>query len=1091
VRCSEYPFATALGCRRKSGQRTLISSNRSEQMKVRFVFPGLVLSACCAAVALGQTYSNQLAVGRILWRSATDRGLQGAPGTAGQAAQELSASGQRHVLARFAGPVDAETRTAMRAVGIELLAYVGDNSFFAAIAPDRLNPAALNNAALLMGIQAVEREHKLHPMLVRGEVPPWAVVGTTEQGGPIAPEPVVGAYIVFHGDVALDPDGVAVCQRHGAAVRSFMATINAAVIELPYSQINALADEDGVQWIEPPLPQMSGTNDSNRARTQADLVQAAPYNLTGAGVNVMVYDAATARATHVDFQGRLFVRDNAGTQAHATHVSGTIGGAGIANALYKGMAPGVTIQSYGLQYSGGGTFLYDNPGDLEADYNQAINTYGAVIANNSIGTNVESNGFNCSMQGDYGVTDQLIDTIVRGSLGAPFRVLWAAGNERGGSRCDVEGYGDYYSSAPPAGAKNHISVGAVNSNDDSMTSFSSWGPTDDGRLKPDICGPGCQSNGDNSVTSCTSSSDTGYTTMCGTSMATPTVTGCAALMIQDFNVQFPTLPLFRNSTLKAWLAHTAVDLGNVGPDYQFGYGSIRVKDAIDFMRTAAFFETSVGQGGSFVRSAVVNPGDPELRVTLTWDDYPGTPNVNPALVNDLDLRVYGPDATRYYPWTLDPLNPSAPAVRTAENHRDNLEQVLVNNPQAGTWTIEVYGCNVPQAPQPFSLVGDGTGINTLISLPNGVPATMLPSIPAVIDVQIVSNGETTVPGSPTLYYRYQGGTYQTVPLTLVSGNLYQATLPAASCTDLPEYYLSAEGSTNGITYYPTGAPSTVLTTLVGQIDTLLADNFQTDLGWTAENLGATAGDWQRGVPVNDPAWAYDPASDSDSSGMCYLTQNVLGNSDVDGGAVRLTSPVIDMSGASITISYDYYLNLTSATGADRLLVEINNGGASWIEIARHTTNGALIWRHNVIDQAALNAAGVTLTSTMRLRFTANDADPQSIVEAGLDAFLVQGFRCVTTGGACCHAGAPCAIATPAACASGGGLYQGDGTSCTLHLCCPTMGDLNADGFVNGADIQGFVNAMLAGFDPCADLAAPYDVLDMADVAAFVSLLLGS
>jgi hypothetical protein len=65
---------------------------------------------------------------------------------------------------------------------------------------------------------------------------------------------------------------------------------------------------------------------------------------------------------------------------------------------------------------------------------------------------------------------------VRGSLGAPFRIVWANGNERQGSRCDVEGYGDYYSTAPPAGAKNHITVGALNSNNDSMTSFSELGP---------------------------------------------------------------------------------------------------------------------------------------------------------------------------------------------------------------------------------------------------------------------------------------------------------------------------------------------------------------------------------------------------------------------------------------------------------------------------------------------------------------------------------------------------------------------------------------------------------------------------------------
>src|SRR5262249_18834378 len=152
-------------------------------------------------------------------------------------------------------------------------------------------------------------------------------------------------------------------------------------------------------------------------RVGADVAQAPPYSLDGTGVTVLVYDAGTARATHVDFGGRVFARDASGLLGHSTHVSGTIGGSGAASGgLYKGMAPGVIIQSYGFQYDGTGIFLYTNPGDLQADYNEAINTFGADISNNSIGTNTETNGFDCAIQGDYGVTDQLIDSIVRGSL---------------------------------------------------------------------------------------------------------------------------------------------------------------------------------------------------------------------------------------------------------------------------------------------------------------------------------------------------------------------------------------------------------------------------------------------------------------------------------------------------------------------------------------------------------------------------------------------------------------------------------------------------------------------------------------------------
>jgi len=607
------------------------------------------------------------------------------------------------VIVRFSAPVEAAARQALRDAGVELLTYIGDYSYFASVSAERLDLAALDRIPALLGAETIGREYKLHRDLLAGEVPPWAVVAEVETEA--GPEELVAAYVVFHRDVALDPDGAALCYRHGAVIRSFLYSINAAVIELPRSRIEPLAAEDAVQWIEPPMPGFDTTNDSNRALTQANLVQAAPYNLTGAGVNVMVYDGGTARASHVDFQGRLTVRDSSGMGSHPTHVCGTVGGAGVGNAAYKGMAPGVTIQSYGFEVVGGlqPGFLYTDPGDLEADYNQAINTYGAVISNNSIGSNIESNNYNCAWQGDYGATSALIDAIVRGSLGQPFRVVWAAGNERQGTRCNVEGYGSYYSIAPPSGAKNHIAVGAVNSNDDSMTSFSSWGPTDDGRLKPDISAPGCQSGGDNGVTSCDSTSNTAYTSMCGTSMACPTTTGLAALMLQDYRAQFPGRPDFRNSTLKILLAHTAVDRGNVGPDYQFGYGSVRVKDAIDFMRSGNFLEEQVGQGETYSVLVVVEPGTPVMKVTLAWDDYPAAPVAYGTLVNDLDLRVYDPSNNRRYPWTLNPTNPSAPAVQTAEDHVNNIEQVLVNSPAAGVWRVEVYGHNVPQGPQPFSL----------------------------------------------------------------------------------------------------------------------------------------------------------------------------------------------------------------------------------------------------------------------------------------------------------------------------------------------------------------------------------------------------
>ena len=209
----------------------------------------------------------------------------------------------------------------------------------------------------------------------------------------------------------------AVQEKNGYVSKQSIYRI-ADYLELPESKIPALADEQAVQWIEFPLPRMDVVNNSNRVITQADVVQAAAYNLDGTGVTVMVYDGGTAFAEHEDFGGRLAVRDASGLSYHSTHVAGIIGGDGsVSDGFYRGMAPGVQIQSYGFEYDGAGTFLYTNPGDIESDYDEAINIHGAQIANNSIGTNISANGFPCEWEGDYGITSMLIDAMVEGSLG--------------------------------------------------------------------------------------------------------------------------------------------------------------------------------------------------------------------------------------------------------------------------------------------------------------------------------------------------------------------------------------------------------------------------------------------------------------------------------------------------------------------------------------------------------------------------------------------------------------------------------------------------------------------------------------------------
>ena len=648
-----------------------------------------------------------LEAGPIRWRGGTEELPSLAPSALHAAlAARHGDPAHRHVVLRFGRPLTESERRHLAGAGIELLSSLDGRTYFVAFSQPTIDVTEVTAKTPLVGVAEIKRSWKLHPLFAGGDVPVWSRVD--RQTPEPQDDPLVAAYVMLHRDVPLLMEGSAAAERHGAVIRAVLTSVHGLFIELRASAIPALADEDAVQWVEPPLPAFQPVADRNRELTQAEIVHNDPvYGLDGSGVSVMVYDAGVGDRTHPDYGGRLSPRDQSDILAHSTHVAGIIGGDGFASGgRFRGMAPAVSIESYGFQTDFDPELvpLFADPGDMESDYTDAITLRGVDLANNSIGSNTCTNGFDCEINGDYGVVSNLIDGIVRGSLGRPLTVVFSAGNERACERCRLEGVSTsegYRSLSPPSGAKNHLCVGAVNANDDSMTAFSSWGPTDDGRIKPDVVAPGCEVGDDFGVTSLAVGG--GYLALCGTSMSAPTVAGLAALVIQDFREQFPGRDDLRPATIKCLFAHNAVDVGALGPDYQNGYGSVRVADTIDFLRTGQFLENELGQSESRSLLVAVDPQDAGLKVTLTWDDVPATPNVTNALINDLDLRVYDPTGARYYPWTLDPDNPSLPAVRTRADHLNNMEQVMVDAPAPGLWLVQVFGFAIPAGPQTYSL----------------------------------------------------------------------------------------------------------------------------------------------------------------------------------------------------------------------------------------------------------------------------------------------------------------------------------------------------------------------------------------------------
>ncbi len=966
--------------------------NQNTKGAVQQVLCGLLM-----LLVLGSPGSSATAELRVRWRSG------GGPRTAKPAKQTARLIenltpqlGQRHIVVQFGGPIGPAERARLESGGVQLLNSVGDNAYFACLSSSKkIFPRTLEGVRSLADAMPVEANWKLHPHLAAGRTPMWAAVDNNAAG-----EVVFGAYVLFHPDVPLVPDGLNAIVRHGGTVRSELPSINGLVVELTQSQITALSREDIVEYAEPALPQLSPLNNDNRRQTGADIAQAAPFNLDGSGITVLLYDAGRAGGTgggnfgqiHPDYSSRLTFGDTAPFSAHAAHVAGTIGGDGSSSVagLYRGMAPGVTMLSYGFESDGTNVFLYSNPGDLQTDYTDAI-MLGADISNNSIGTNTCSNGFPCAITGDYGVTSALIDAIVAGSLGSPFRVIWANGNERTCTTCPLvdRPASGYHSTAPPSGAKNHVSVGAINSNDDTMTTFSSWGPTDDGRLKPDIVAPGCQSTDDLAVTSTNTGLGLfGYSLMCGTSMATPTVTGLSALLLQDYRVQFPGQPDFRNSTLKILLAQNAVDLGNTGPDYQNGYGSVRIEPTINSMRTGGFLENQVAQGQTFSIPITVQAGDTELKVTLAWDDAPGTPNVDPALVNDLDLQVFSPSSVRHYPWILDPANPELPATACVgggctmadEDHINNIEQVVVNNPEVGVWTIEVMGTNVPTGPQSFSLVG---------------------SPPIEVDpVLALTPSNTNVPA----------GTMHTVTASAHQGFRRDPAMPFAPITNTLVTFNVISGPNVGMTGTATTDANGLATFTYTGANVVGTDQIQAsfdDAGTTRFSNTATA-NWVAGSITLSPTTA-TPSECMGHTLTATVMQGAAPALPIVGATVTfnvLSGPNASLSGTAVTdasgiASFNY--PGTGGTGTDQIQ-------ASFVDVAMTQLSNTVdaIWQasttgndcnfNGIPDECEVggvldcNANGIPDLCDLSPNLTfgtfvsnAVDANPSDVISANLNA----------------------------------------------------------------------------------------------------------
>ncbi|MBU0638620.1 MAG: hypothetical protein KKB50_07135, partial [Planctomycetes bacterium] len=198
-------------------------------------------------------------------------------------------------------------------------------------------------------------------------------------------------------------------------------------------------------------------------------------------------------------------------------------------------------------------------------------------------------------------------------------------------------------------------------------------------------------------------------------------------------------------------------------------------------------------------------------------------------------------------------------------------------PWTGTLNFCIKGLSVSSPP-------------LLVSLPNGAPDHLAPGEPTDITVQIEDAREQYVPGSGTLHYRYDGGTYLTAAMVPLGGNLYEATLPPAGCDALPEFYFSAEGDGGSVVYNPSNAPDGTYTAEVGEFVTAFTDAFDTDPGWTTQAA------WAFGQPSGGGGEYGGPDPTSGHTGNYVYGYNLSGDYDNNMPERHLTSTPIDCTG---------------------------------------------------------------------------------------------------------------------------------------------------------------------------------------------------
>lgn len=597
-----------------------------------FLFPSIVFSQSLKE----EKYKVKLKSGAFVPETTSSTG-QGISNSSNLRTEAYSGS---YKMVQFFEIPNQEEQRKIRVAGIELLEYVPNNAYLAYFSID---PAIINTRNLnIRSIHEILPTEKIDPLLKQEKLPEWV----TKDGGKLG---LVVKYFK---------------RKSAATVRQKLNELGCEITKEfdEYNQFEILANKDNldtlaslqeVSYILPVAPpakvfESQGLPSHNINVLNSNVLNG--RNLNGEGIVIGIGDGGYLDFHH-DYQKRVSNGDKSYSSAgyHSIHVAGIIGGVGNLSPEVKGGAFKSKLINYSFY-----NIILNAPSLYTSDK--------MVITNNSYG-----------FEYYYGVYDYYSSLVDRQVQEYPKLLhLFAAGNE----------YGINTVSGAFNSAKNVLTVGSIES-EDVLAEYSSKGPVADGRIKPEIV-----ATGSNIISL---NQEFGYSLMSGTSMATPVVSSLAALLYQRYQQLHKVMP--NSDLIKAVLCNSSQDLGSAGPDYFYGFGKVNARRAVETLEEKRYFIDSVKQSSRKEFTINVPEGSNKVKVMLYWHDQEGSNVSSVSLVNDLDLEILS-GTTKFLPLVLNPYEPELPAT-PAKDRINNIEQVTVDLPKSGKYTVRVTGFNVP------------------------------------------------------------------------------------------------------------------------------------------------------------------------------------------------------------------------------------------------------------------------------------------------------------------------------------------------------------------------------------------------------------